>query len=408
MLSAMAYAVAATMTAVAAWRFPAVLDKDPMRRALWGCYAGFAAALWLKTPTVVYHLNHGPVTDGSILLKHYVSIGAIVAILTYVAATYGRYEGADVPKHVRISRWIQKVVYQTSLGALVLLTVLFFTVVNRDHPTTDFVAQHAGQWGATLYMSVFYVYLGAASAVCGYQWTSAIKRADRSSLKAGLVLMSIAMSFGVTYVVIRVAWMWIAIIHPISTSVDTQLGHGTEYLQIALFFLFAAGASVPATSAIGTRISAWCAIADLHPLWSAVVTAVPDVAAEPPASRLQELTRLSPPLTTRLAAVVQQIGDAVEQLRHWAPEDLLDAATEAADGHQDEEAAVEAAWINAALVAKTSGAPARETAAEALPDKPISDTVSEAAFLRRVKVAYTDLTRKDGEELLESAREMAA
>ncbi len=52
-----------------------------------------------------------------------------------------------------------------------LLTVLFFTVVDRSTPSDRFVADHAGQWGgATLYMSVFYLYLGAASAVCAYQW----------------------------------------------------------------------------------------------------------------------------------------------------------------------------------------------------------------------------------------------
>jgi hypothetical protein len=106
--------------------------------------------------------------------------------------------------------------------------------------------------------------------------------------------------------------------------------------------------------------------------------------------------------------VVQQIGDAVEHLRHWAPEDLLDAATDAAEGHPDEAAAVEAAWINAAVVAKTGGEPARETPGEPLPDKPLSDTAGEAAFLQRVQLAYAQLTRQDGELLLDSAREMAA
>ncbi|MEY9840568.1 MAB_1171c family putative transporter [Streptacidiphilus sp. EB103A] len=408
MLHLMAYAVAATMTGVAIWRFPAVLDKDPIRRALWGCYAGFAAALWLKTPWVVYHLNHGPVVDGSILLKHYVSVGAIVSILTYVAASYGRHEGDEVPRHVQVSRWIQKLVYQSSIGALVLLTVLFFTVVDRAHPTTDFVAEHAGQWGATTYMSVFYVYLGAASAVCCYQWSSAIKRAERTSLKVGLILMSAAMVLGVAYVVTRVTWMWVAIAHPISATLNTQLGDDTEYLQIALFFLFAAGASIPTASAVGTRTTAWRTIRDLHPLWSTLLTAVPAAAAAPPAPLLRELTRLSPPLATRVDGMVQQIGDAVDQLRHWAPENLLDAAEEATADLEDAPAAAEAAWINATLVAKGSGEPFREQPGEALPAKPITDPVGEAAWLQRVHRSYTGLTAQDGRRLLDEAKELAA
>lgn len=49
------YLIAGLMTAVALWRMPAALwgdEEDKRRRALWGCYAGFAAALWTKTQIV--------------------------------------------------------------------------------------------------------------------------------------------------------------------------------------------------------------------------------------------------------------------------------------------------------------------------------------------------------------------
>ena len=83
------YATAVVMTVIALWRLPAVRYGDAHRRALWGCYAGFAAALWLSTEAVQRWLNDAPVVDLAVLIKHYVSTAAILAILTYVSATYG-------------------------------------------------------------------------------------------------------------------------------------------------------------------------------------------------------------------------------------------------------------------------------------------------------------------------------
>jgi hypothetical protein len=399
------YAVAVTMTAVAVWRLPAVLHGDSHRRALWGCYAGFAAALWLKTPWAVYHLNRGPVIDGSILLKHYVSTIAILAILTFVAESYGKAAGEEVPRHVAISRWIERVAYKTSIAALVLMTVLFFTVVDRRHPSTDFVAQHAGQWGASTYMSIFYLYLGAASAVCGYQWTSAIKRADKHTLRVGLVLMSIAMMIGVAYVIVRLSFMWIAVISPFSTHFDTVFGNLTDLMQIILFFFFAAGASVPAAEAIGTRWNSGRSLWALYPLWHELMTAFPGISFGPPTSRLREIARTTPPLTVRVDRWTQDIADAVEQLRHYAPTCLLDAAEDAAAEHEDAPAAAESLWIRASLIALADGA-RREWASPPLPPKPIKDTAAEASWLERVQRAYAQFTVQDVRNLLaEAARE---
>ena len=406
MIHALAYAVAITMTAVAAWRVPAVIYGDSHRRALWGCYAGFACALWLKTPWVVYHGNRWPFTDASILAKHYVSTIAILSILTFVAASYGTEEGENVPRHVTVSRWIERTAWKTSIIALVLMTVLFFTVVDRPHPSVDFVADHAGQWGASTYMSVFYTYLGAASAVCGYQWTSAVKRADKRTLRVGLILMSIAMMIGVAYVVLRVAFMWIAVVSPFSTHFNTVFGNLTELMQIILFFFFAIGASLPAGEAIGARWSRGRALWDLYPLWHELMIAFPGISFTRPASRLREITRTTPPLTVRLDRWTQDIADAVEQLRHYAPPHLMEAAEDAAAEHQDENAAIEAYWIRASLLALADGNRI-EQASQALPSKPITTTDGEAAWLIRVQKAYADLTDQDGRNLLTPTPEAA-
>ena len=108
-MSVLSYAIAALMTGVAVWRLPAVLYGDAHRRSLWTCYAGFAAALWLNSPAVKSYLNNSPVTDLSILAKHYVSILVILAICTFVVTNYGKTEGDEV------SRFRSPVVLRTAI-----------------------------------------------------------------------------------------------------------------------------------------------------------------------------------------------------------------------------------------------------------------------------------------------------
>ncbi|MDJ0342819.1 hypothetical protein QMK19_23225 [Streptomyces sp. H10-C2] len=388
------------MTAVAIWRFPAVLHGDARRRALWGCYAGFALALWIKSPGIKSALNHSVVTDLSVLLKHYVSIGAILAILTYVVACYGK-PGRDVPRHVAASRAAERLAYQASVGALMVMTGLFFTVVRRDAPSTDFAAEHAGQWGATLYLSVFYVYLGTAVVICGYQWSRAARWAETRLLRAGLVLMSLSMAIGILYTLCRTAFLWIAIAVPIEGHRAVTITHATDFLQTMVFFLFAAGVSVPTVGAVTARWQSARALWELYPLWHDLMTAVPDLGFARPASRLREVTRTSPPLDIRLDRCLQDIGDAVEQLRHYAPPKLLLAAEEAATEHDDAAVATEAHWINAVLVAAAAGE-RHAAAAPALPTKPIATIAGEAAWLQQVQHVYATLTREQGRDLLDA------
>ncbi|WP_327359630.1 MAB_1171c family putative transporter [Streptomyces sp. NBC_01304] len=407
MIDFLAYAVAATMTGVAVWRSRGALakDSDTRRRALWGCFAGFALALWLKTPAVKEALNTSPATDISILVKHYVSVIAILSILTFVVTAYGRAEAGDeVPRHVLVSRWIQRLAYKTAFAAMLLMTVMFFTVVNRSHPSDDFIAEHSGQWGATAYMTIFYLFLGAASAVCGYQWTSAARRAETRLLRIGLALMAFAMALGVLYVVTRTAYLWVTLAAPASAQVDQLVGNTTDVLQQVLFFFFALGASVPTTNAANARWGNWRALQQLYPLWRDLMTAIPQISFDPPGSRLRELTRIAPPLDVRLDRWVQDIADAVEQLRHFSPPGLLEAAEDAVVDHLDEAPAAEAFWIKAALVAVAAGE-RDELPSGALPDKPIGDSGAEATWLLRVQGVYVTISDAQARELLHAARE---
>ncbi|WP_050776906.1 MAB_1171c family putative transporter [Streptomyces sp. SPB074] len=375
------------MTAVALWRMPAAVwgdEEDRRRRALWGCYAGFAAALWTKTQYVRVHLNDSPVTDLAVLVKHYTATIAILAILSYIVAVYGRYEcDTDVPRHVRFARTVQRVAARAAVATLVLLSVLFFTVVDRSHPSDRFVADHAGEWGATLYYTVFYVYLGAASAVCAVQWWLAVRSATRRHLRIGLGMMAVAMVIGVAYTLSRTLFLWISVADRPGEDFALAFDKWTEAGQVVLFTLFAVGASIPAFATGARRLRLWRAQAALHPLWRDLMTAFPEQPFAPPAPLARELLRLGTPADVRVDRWAADIADAVEQLRHWAPEAPVP------DGGPEESAR----WIASALAAHASGAPAGPPGPALVPPQ-AADQDGEIAWLLRVSAAYRDTARR--------------
>ncbi|MFJ9680053.1 MAB_1171c family putative transporter [Streptomyces sp. NPDC101194] len=406
------YLVAALMTAVALWRMPAALwgdEEDKRRRALWGCYAGFAVALWTKTRAVRIALNDSAVTDLAVLIKHYTATIAILAILSYIVAIYGHYPDAGtVPRHVRFARAIQQVATKASIATLILLTVLFFTVVDRSVPSDRFVADHAGQWGATLYMSVFYLYLGTASAVCAYQWALATAGAGLRHLRVGLGMMTFAMFIGVGYTVSRTLFLWIGVVDTPSEDFALKFDEITEAAQVVLFAFFAVGASVPALGKGQRRARLWRAQVKLHGLWYELMTAFPEQPFDPPASLARELTRFDTPADLRVDRWAADIADAVEKLRHYVPDTLLPAARAAAaddsgdapDGGKAGPLA-EAYWIKAALRARSTGAPASGAATVAA--RHATDQDGEVAWLVRVATACRTVTQDRAEQVLARA-----
>lgn len=404
------YFIAVLMTAVALWRMPTALwgdEEDKRRRALWGCYAGFAAALWTKTRAVRIALNDSAVTDLAVLIKHYTATIAILAILSYIVAIYGQYPDAGtVPRHVRFARAIQRVAAKASIATLILLTVLFFTVVDRSVPSDRFVADHAGQWGATLYMSVFYLYLGTASAVCAYQWALATANAGLRHLRVGLGMMTFAMFIGVGYTVSRTLFLWVSVVDTPSESFALGFDETTEAAQVVLFAFFAVGASIPALSKGQRRAKLWRAQVKLHGLWRELMTAFPEQPFDPPASLARELTRFDTPADLRIDRWAADIADAVEKLRHYVPDTLLPAAKDAAaaDGTTDPDRAgplAEAYWIKAALTAKNSGAPA--STAAAVETQHATDQDGEVAWLVRVATAYRTVPQDRAARVLAAA-----
>ncbi|MFD3422655.1 MAB_1171c family putative transporter [Streptomyces decoyicus] len=403
MLGVLTYAIAVIMTAVALWRLPALRYGDPHRRALWASTAGFAGALWCRAPGVKYAMDHSPITDLAALLKYLTSMVAILAVLNYMMVSYGRrIEGSATPRHIAISRKVTRVANTCAYTAIASMCVLFFTAVQRDHPSTDFAADHAGQWGAALFLTVFYIYLGSASATCFYQWGRAGLRAETWPLRIGLGLMAFSMSVYSIYAPFRIFFVW----GPFDPD-DSNARAVSDVVSLAVAVLFATGASIPSTKAAIARWNSWRTLYKLYPLRRDLLLAFPDFAFQRPASRLRELTRTSPPLDVRLDRWTQEIADAVDQLRHHATSDLLPMAEEVAEDHADPEPAAEALWIKAALQTASSGrrspVPVRW-----LPEKPLADSQSEAHWLARVQATYATITSAQVRELLDAAGEPPA
>ncbi|MFF1712177.1 MAB_1171c family putative transporter [Streptomyces sp. NPDC058268] len=405
MLDFFRYLTAAVMTLIAIWRFPAVRYGDAHRRALWGGYAGFAVALLLYTPAVMQAVDNIPVVDLSALLRHFASTAAIIASLTYVATSYGKSSEAVVPRHVAVSRWIARASYPAGAIGVTLLTILFFTAVHRPRQTDDFLSEHVGEWGAAAYMSVFYFFPLVTTAVCGFQWTRASRQAETTSMRIGLRLMGISMWMGLAHTMARIFIVWAAVLFPLSHSTIETLVDLTAMWMNLLFLIVAVGASIPTTSAAAARWKTLKTLYRLHPLWFDLVKAFPGTSLYPPGSRLAELIHIRVPSDVRLDRWTQDIADACEKLRYYAPETLLWAAEDMTASHPDPEPAAEAYWIAAAIRAAAS-TKASQYATGPLQAKPFVDTDSEAAWLRRVSKVYAHITTADAQELLQQSAEL--
>ena len=388
------------MTVVAVWRLPGARYGDPLRRTLWGCSAGFAVALWARFPPVREALGQIGIVDLDALVKYLVSIAASLSLLGYSVTSY-LLAGDDAPRHIAISRKVARVARRSTYAVVPLMVALFFTI-DRSHPSRDFAADHAGEWGAAAFMSCFYLYLGASAWTVAYQWTHVACRAETMIFRLGLALGATATWLYTAYAVLRFTYMWAAILLPTPPSID-QMAEGLgNALNVLVAILFAAGASLPTTNVAADRLRTWRALCSLHSLRRDLTRAFPDVTFQPSGTRLREMTRLTPPLDVRQDVWIQEIGDAVNLLRHHATPELWPAAEEAVLRHGDAEPAAEAHWIKAALTSATRGC--RSTVpADPLPEKPFGTSRGEAAWLRRVQAVYARIRLQETEELLAEA-----
>ncbi|GAA1918703.1 MAB_1171c family putative transporter [Streptantibioticus ferralitis] len=391
------------MTLVALWRLPAIRHGDPLRRALWGCSSGFAVALWARFPPFKHALDQVGIVDFDALVKYLVSMGACLALLSYAVTSYG-VAADDVPRRIAICRKVARVSWRATIFIVPLMTLLFFTAVNRARPSHDFAASHAGEWGAAAFMTCFYLYLGSAAVTCAYQWTFVSRHAESVVLRTGLTLGAAATWLYTLYSVLRVSYMWVAVFVPIGAALDGRVASIGDGLNVLAAVLFATGASLPTTGVAAQRWTAWRMLWRLYPLRHDLTRQFPGVTFHPAVGRLSEVTRVWPSLDVRLDRVIQELGDAVEQLRHHATPQLWPVVEEATAEHSDPGPAAEAYWIAAALKSAVNGRHS-PLPVEALPDKPFATSQAEAWWLARVQAVYAGISAGEIADILKRAGE---
>ncbi|MER0483205.1 MAB_1171c family putative transporter [Streptomyces sp. Edi2] len=396
-------AVSVAMTAVALWRLPGARYGDPLRRTLWGCSAGFAVTLWTRFPPIKDALGQVGIVDFDALVKYLVSIAACLSLLNYAVTSYLLVlAGKDAPRHIAISRKVARIARLSIPAVVPVMILLFFFAIDRRQPSRDFAADHAGEWGAAAFMACYYLYLGASAWTVAYQWTHVSRRADSLVLRIGLALGAASTWLYTLYAVLRLTYMWGAMLTPTPANVDHFVENLGNVFNVFAATLFALGASLPTTHVAADRWRTWRSLWRMHSLRRDLTRVFPEVTFQPAGTRLREMTRWTPPMDVRQDGWIQEIGDAVDLLRHHVTPELWPAAEEAALTHRDAEPAAEAHWIKAALVSATRGC--RSTVpAEPLPEKPFGTATGEAAWLRRVQAVYAGIRPQETEELIAEA-----
>ncbi|MGW5200775.1 MAB_1171c family putative transporter [Streptomyces spiralis] len=392
----------------AAMRLPVVLRGRRRERSLWGAFAAFAVAWWLRTDTGRAVIDRLGVNDLPTLLKHTLAIGGICVLLTYVTDVY-QDEDATA-RHIKVTSVVQRVAARASLATVLCLAAVFFLALDRSKTAADspyFMGRHVGEPGLALYLGLFNAYTAAAAGVCAYQWGRAARLARRRSLRTGLTMMAVGMALMVLYAVLRSAYLAAITLHPATASAGAAQENVTDLVLYAAFLLWLLGSVTPATHALAVRARALRAVIGLHSLWRDLVLAVDGIALHQP-SRLRGGHRAAAVINTvrdvvshdatpqiRLGRYVTEIRDVTHELRRRAPSDLFQRARRLAEAEgrtaQEADAAAEAYWLKAALatVDAPAGVPAAfHTAGD--------DFASEVPWLLRVARAYREASPHTG------------
>ncbi|MFJ6752223.1 MAB_1171c family putative transporter [Streptomyces sp. NPDC091266] len=398
MLAAWQMFVAIQMTAVTLWRLPALRYGDTLRRSLWGCSAGFAAALWVRFAPLKELLDNGPIVDLSQLLKHLFSLAALLSLLQFTSDSYGN--SAKTARHVQVTHRIAHLARRAAYIATPVLIVSFF-VVDRDKASGDFLARHADEVAARVHMTVFYAYLATVSLVVAHQWARS-SRVATGPLRPALAVLSTGLAIYVAYPVLRLLYMWTDWGHG-ATSFKYFVGTASDVANLAVGMFFAIGFSLPTTTAPATYVTNWRLVHRIRPLWRDLMRSFPEISFFPPTSRFREALEIATPVDVRLDRHIQEIGDAVAALRLHAPVQLWTVAVDATEGHQDPRPAAEALWIAAALRSAKTGYRAPQLG-PGVPDKPISDSRAEAWWWVRVEAAYETFAKQEVADVLAVAQ----
>jgi hypothetical protein len=252
----------------------------PLRRAVWYTMVLLAAIGTLNLPAI------GTRLDAATGLPNLADVAQHV--LAIATATLGRYCAEQVLGAVRPrTGWSRRLQTALPTATVAALLVLFALSPARTHPIdtalyTDFPMQYAAHPGVFAYWLILAVYLGTTFALIGRLAWRYGRRAGRTPLGCGLVLIAAGMVAGLCYlgygtsvVAARAAGVGGSFISTSPAIIQGLFG--------ALIVLVAVGSFLPASGycPLIRRVAAYWSLRQLYPLWAGLCQAVPGIALDP-------------------------------------------------------------------------------------------------------------------------------
>jgi hypothetical protein len=252
----------------------------PLRRAVWYTMVLLAAIGTLNLPAI------GTRLDAATGLANLADVAQHV--LAIATATLGRYCAEQVLGAVRPrTGWSRRLQTALPTATAAALLVLFALSPARTHPIdtalyTDFPMQYAAHPGVFAYWLILAVYLGTTFALIGRLAWRYGRRAGRTPLGCGLVLIAAGMVAGLCYlgygtsvVAARAAGVGGSFISTSPAIIQGLFG--------ALIVLVAVGSFLPASGycPLIRRVAAYWSLRQLYPLWAGLCQAVPGIALDP-------------------------------------------------------------------------------------------------------------------------------
>ncbi len=360
-------------------------------RSLWLSYLMLAVALTIFQPQVYVAINHaaGVPNLAEVLARSLVLIAGCAAQSMLLYLTHSR-PSADVHLRHRI---------RILVPALVAMGLLF-ALAPVDQETQRFTSTYAGDPYVTGYLAVFLCYLAFALIdVIRLCWRYA-PLADRELLGMGLRIVATGCGLGLAYIAHKGIYLGIrAAGGSASTEAEATVA---RLLALAGLTLIIVGTTLPAWGprlrplALHRWFRAYIAHQRLYPLWSALYRSTPEIALDPPRSRLRDALDVRD-IDFRLYRRVIEIRDGRLALRPYlCPDVRAGVAPELASSRLDavdELAAVEARAVTEALRAKREGRPGQ---AGVRPDAPTgsADLYGEVAWREKVARSFAEETAR--------------
>ncbi|MEU6863210.1 MAB_1171c family putative transporter [Streptomyces sp. NPDC046876] len=364
------------------WRAPAAFNGSRPSRCLWGFLVALAVTLTTRPPAVEHLIRVATGSpDLSVLIKHIAGLASNFFMLEYVIALHGRGPRRAAAARLRIA------VAVSAALALTLLFVFFFEH-DPDGPASRVTDAHLGDWAVRLYEGIVYAYLGPSSALTARLFWSNRRSVPRGLLRAGVVCLAGGCAVAVVYTVYRVVFL-------AGQHSRTQVpGPGTfdpvsETLPVLSLVLLVVGLVLPPLRILARHLRDQYALWRLHPLWSDLLHAAPEVAFGPRVGRVRDLFILGD-RTLDVAHRAFEIRDACLVLRDRcaAAANATGEGSGAPLAGERSHARAEAAWLFAALHGNTDAG----HAAVPLPSNARTPG-EEIAWLLEVAAAYGKLSR---------------